>query len=48
MIAHDLLHYGFYDGEKDNAVADYAFVSRLLNPEENKAYSIQSTVDYEL
>ena len=41
-------YFCYYDGWRQDAVADYAFASRPLDRDESRAYSIQSTVDYEL
>lgn len=43
-----LRYFCYYDGFKENAEPDYAFVAGPMNRDEEKAYSIQSTVDYEL
>lgn len=48
VVEDGILYFCYYEGDKENAVADYAFSSSPINQEEERAYTIQSTVDYEL
>lgn len=46
--ADGIMYYAYYNGFKDDAVANYAFVVGPINKQEERAYSISETVDYEL
>ena len=48
VVEDGILYFCYYEGDKENAVADYAFSSYPINQEEERAYTIQSTVDYDL
>ena len=48
VVEDGILYFCYYEGDKENAVADYAFAAYPINREEERAYTIRGSVDYEL